>query len=55
MKLKEAASGSGGLCGGTFVDRLFEQFIRNKFKDNDDFDDECLRAVNGYTTYTDHN
>ncbi|OKL64061.1 hypothetical protein UA08_00165 [Talaromyces atroroseus] len=32
-KLAEAAAGSGGLCGSSFLNRIFEKYLQRKFKD----------------------
>lgn len=34
LQLKEAAPGSGKLCGSTFLNRIFYEFLNNKFKDD---------------------
>lgn len=36
----EAALGSGALCGGTFLNRIFEKYLDDKFADYDPWDSE---------------
>jgi hypothetical protein len=38
--IEEAAAGSGALCGGSFLNRIFAEYLRNKFKDYDAWDEE---------------
>jgi hypothetical protein len=33
-KLAEAATGSGGVCGSSFLNRIFAKYLRKKFKDH---------------------
>jgi molecular chaperone DnaK (HSP70) len=42
LKVKEAASGTGGLCGSTFLNRRFGEFLTNKLENVDGWDDELL-------------
>ena len=42
LRLGEAAPGSGQLCGSTFLNRIFAQFMEDKFSNNPGFDDEAL-------------
>lgn len=42
LRLQEAAPGSGQLCGSTFLNRIFAQFMQEKFRNNLDFDEEAL-------------
>lgn len=34
-QLAGAATGSGGLCGSSFLNRIFEEYLKDKFKDYD--------------------
>ena len=38
-RLDESAAGSGGLCGSTFLDRQFDEWLRRKFFGFDRWDD----------------
>jgi len=42
LKVKEAASGTGGLCGSTFLNRRFGEFLSNKLDGVDGWDEELL-------------
>ena len=42
LKVKEAASGTGGLCGSTFLNRRFGEFLTNKLENVEGWDDELL-------------
>ena len=46
LKLEEAAPGSGSLCGSTFLNRIFEKFLREKLGEEDGWDEEVLEEVN---------
>ncbi len=37
FKAKEVAPGTGGLCGGTYVDKAFLEYIRAKFPGIDEY------------------
>ena len=45
LRLDEAASGTGGLCGSSYLNRIFENFLTEKFQDNIGWDDEVLEDV----------
>lgn len=45
LKLDEAAPGTGACCGSTFLNRNFEKYMKDKFGDDDDWDDEVLEEV----------
>ena len=45
LKLVEAAPGSGALCGGSMLNRRFDDFIVNKLSQHPDWDDENLEDV----------
>jgi hypothetical protein len=42
LKIKEAAPGSGGLCGSNFLDRRFSEFLVGKLGQERGWDDEIL-------------
>lgn len=43
LEIIEAAPGTGGLCGSTFLNRRFAAFLEEKLGDEEGWDDE-LRA-----------
>ena len=42
LKVREAASGTGDLCGSTFLNRRFAEFLTSKLSDQPGWDDEIL-------------
>jgi len=42
LKIKEAAAGSGGLCGSTFLNRRFGEFLTKKLENESGWDEELL-------------
>jgi hypothetical protein len=42
LKVKEAAGGTGGLCGSTFLNRRFGEFLTAKLGGEAGWDDEIL-------------
>jgi len=40
--VKEAASGTGGLCGSAFLNRQFQNFLTSKLGAEPGWDDEIL-------------
>lgn len=42
LKVKEAAGGTGGLCGSTFLNRRFAEFLTTKFGEEPGWDEEIL-------------
>lgn len=42
LQVKEAASGSGALCGSTFLNMRFAKFLKSKLGKENNFDDEVL-------------
>jgi hypothetical protein len=42
LKVKEAAAGTGGLCGSTFLNRRFGEFLTSKLAEEPDWDEEIL-------------
>lgn len=45
LKLHEAAPGTGGLCGSTYLNRIFQQYLLAKFSSNPGWDDEVVEEV----------
>lgn len=45
VSLNEAAQGSGGLCGGTFLNRIFAAHIDRKFRNTPEFDAEHKKSL----------
>ena len=55
LQLAEAAPGSGGACGSTFLNRIFAQTLSDKFKDDQDWEtdpDILATAMEHFETYT---
>jgi molecular chaperone DnaK (HSP70) len=42
LKIEEAAPGTGGLCGSTYLNRIFKEFITTKLGNNEQWDEEVL-------------
>ncbi|KAF4626038.1 hypothetical protein G7Y89_g12118 [Cudoniella acicularis] len=42
LQVKEAAGGTGGLCGSIFLNRAFAKFLTTKLRGEDGWDDEIL-------------
>lgn len=49
LKVAEAAGGTGGLCGSTYLNRIFEQFLIAKFGQNEGWDDDVIEEVSSLT------
>ncbi len=45
LKLDEAAPGTGGLCGSTYLNSIFEQYLLAIFGSNPSWDDEVCEEV----------
>lgn len=45
LKLTEASPGSGNLCGATYLNRRFEEFLDNKLRDEVGWDEEVSEEV----------
>jgi hypothetical protein len=43
--LHEAAPGSGQLCGSTFLNRIFAKYMRDRFENDPEWDDEVMIAA----------
>lgn len=41
-QLHEAATGSGALCGSIFLNSIFAKYMRDRFQDDPDWDDEYI-------------
>ncbi|MCJ1380511.1 hypothetical protein MMC17_003619 [Xylographa soralifera] len=53
LKVKEAATGTGALCGSTYINRLFEAFLLRKLGNDPMWDDEVLQeAMTTFETFT---
>jgi hydrogenase maturation factor HypF (carbamoyltransferase family) len=44
-ELDEAAPGSGGLCGSTFLNRIFAKYMRDRFESHPDWEEEILKKA----------
>ena len=42
LKIEEASPGTGGLCGSTYLNRIFKSFLTAKLGANDQWDDEVM-------------
>lgn len=42
LKIEEASPGTGGLCGSTYLNRIFKSFLTAKLGANDRWDDEVM-------------
>ena len=49
LKIKETSPGSGSLCGSSFLNRIFQNFLRDKLGKEDEWDEEILEEV-GFPT-----
>lgn len=45
LKISEAAPGSGSACGSTFLNRIFQKFLKDKLSEDQNWDDEVLEEV----------
>jgi molecular chaperone DnaK (HSP70) len=45
VHVKEAVPGTGGRCGSTYLNRIFRQFIENKFSKNKGWSEETLNEA----------
>ena len=45
LKIKEATAGSGSLCGASYLNRIFLQYLRAKFGHMPEWDDEVAEDV----------
>ena len=42
LQVKEAAPGSGGLCGSTYLNRRFQEYLVSKLGQEEGFDHETV-------------
>ena len=40
LQIEEAAPGSGGVCGSTFLNRIFAEYLNDKFDDDDEWKED---------------
>ena len=45
LKVWEAAAGTGGLCGSTFINQRFANFLKEKLSGEDEWDDEVMQEA----------
>lgn len=45
LKITEASPGSGSLCGSTFLNRIFQKLLEDKFGNDTAWDDDVLEEV----------
>lgn len=45
LKLTEVSPGSGSKCGATFLNRRFEEYLQEKLRNEDGWDEEVLEEV----------
>ena len=45
LKITEAAPGSGSSCGSTFLNRIFQKYLRDKLGNNPNWDEDVLEEV----------
>lgn len=48
LSVDEAASGTGSLCGSTYLNRIFEQYVIARFGENEGWDDEVIEDVSSH-------
>ncbi|KAA6410639.1 MAG: hypothetical protein FRX48_06062 [Lasallia pustulata] len=45
LEIDEAAPGTGACCGSTFLNRRFEEYMKDKFGNDNDWDEEVLEEA----------
>lgn len=45
LRIAEAAPGSGSACGSTFLNRIFQKYLKDKLGDDPDWDDDVVEEV----------
>ncbi|KAI9836586.1 MAG: hypothetical protein M1819_001218 [Sarea resinae] len=45
LEVDEAAPGTGSLCGSTYLNRIFQKTLEDKFADDEDWDEEILEEA----------
>lgn len=48
LKISEAAPGSGSACGSTFLNRIFQKFLKDGLGQDPSWDDDVLEEVRKY-------
>lgn len=53
VKIREVAPGTGALCGSSYLNHIFRDFLLKRFADHPDWEDEILDdAMHKFETYT---
>jgi molecular chaperone DnaK (HSP70) len=53
VEIKEVAAGTGALCGSSYLNHIFRNFLVKRFGDHEDWDDEVLdEAMQKFETWT---
>lgn len=50
LQISEAAPGSGSTCGSTFLNRIFQKFLKDKLGNDPNWDEDVLEEA-GYISY----
>ena len=45
LKIREASPGTGSLCGSSFLNRIFQKTLKDKFRNDKFWDDDVLEEV----------
>ncbi|MCJ1427056.1 hypothetical protein MMC29_004959, partial [Sticta canariensis] len=45
LKITEASPGSGSLCGSSFLNRIFQKFLKDRFQSDPTWDDDVLEEA----------
>lgn len=45
LQLKESSPGSGSLCGSSFINRMFQDFLKKKLGNEPEWDEEVMEDV----------
>ena len=45
LKVREEAPGSGGMCGSSFINRIFTKFLKEKLSDDEEWDEEIMQEA----------
>lgn len=48
LKITEASPGSGSLCGSSFLNRIFQKFLKDRFGSDRTWDDDVLEEVRAW-------
>ena len=49
LKVLEASPGSGGLCGSTYLNRAFQEYLTAKLQNNSGWEDDVMEEVDHYS------